>query len=153
MGRSPGGGHDNPLQYSCLEKTHGQRNLASYSPWGHKESDMTKQLSIQHTLLRRGKRSHFLSQASVASSAQWEDLSRFLLPPTVWKVKMMACYPRRTHAPLAQWTNQPGLRTTVRMVPCTSQSQIWLVTQQVPRRHSCPSLCSLPPNCCLQVPQ
>ena len=24
---------------------HGQRSLAGYSPWGHKESDMTKQLS------------------------------------------------------------------------------------------------------------
>ena len=27
---------------------HGQRNLAGYSPWGHKESDTTKQLSA-HT--------------------------------------------------------------------------------------------------------
>ena len=26
-GRSPGGGHGNPLQYSCLENPHGQRNL------------------------------------------------------------------------------------------------------------------------------
>ena len=31
-GRSPGGGNDNPLQYSCLEKSHGVRNLADYSP-------------------------------------------------------------------------------------------------------------------------
>ena len=23
-------------QYSCLENPHGQRNLAGYSPWGHK---------------------------------------------------------------------------------------------------------------------
>ena len=28
LGRSPGGGHDNPLQYSCLENHHGQRSLA-----------------------------------------------------------------------------------------------------------------------------
>ena len=40
-GRSPGGGHGNPLQYSCLENPHGQRSLAGYSPWGRKESDMT----------------------------------------------------------------------------------------------------------------
>ena len=26
-GRSPGGGNGNPLQYSCLEKIHGQRSL------------------------------------------------------------------------------------------------------------------------------
>ena len=41
-GRSPGGGHGSPLQYSCLENPHGQRSLAGYSPWGHKESEMTK---------------------------------------------------------------------------------------------------------------
>ena len=40
LGRSPGGGHGNPLQYSCLENPHGQRILAGYSPWGLKESDM-----------------------------------------------------------------------------------------------------------------
>ena len=27
LGRSPGGGHGNPLQYSCLENPHGQRRL------------------------------------------------------------------------------------------------------------------------------
>ena len=42
LGRSPGVGHGNPLQYSCLENPYGQRNLASYSPWGSKESDRTK---------------------------------------------------------------------------------------------------------------
>ena len=40
--RSPRDGNGNPLQYSCLEKFHGQRSLAGYSPWGHKESDMTE---------------------------------------------------------------------------------------------------------------
>ena len=41
-GRCPGGGHGNPLQYSCLEKPHGQRSLLGYSPWGHLELDMTE---------------------------------------------------------------------------------------------------------------
>ena len=45
LGRSPGGGHGNPLQYSCLENLYGQRSLAGYSPWGRKASDMTEQLS------------------------------------------------------------------------------------------------------------
>ena len=36
LGRSPGGGHGNPLQYSCLENLHGQRSLAGYSPWDHR---------------------------------------------------------------------------------------------------------------------
>ena len=36
LGSSPGEGHGNPLQYSGLENPHEQRNLVSYSPWGHK---------------------------------------------------------------------------------------------------------------------
>ena len=35
---SPGEGNGNPLQYSCLEKSHGWRILAGYSPQGHKAS-------------------------------------------------------------------------------------------------------------------
>ena len=40
--RSPGGGNGNPHQYSYLENPRGQRSLEGYSPWGCKESDMTK---------------------------------------------------------------------------------------------------------------
>ena len=47
--RSPGGGHGNPLQYSCSENPHGQRSLVGYSPWGCKESDTTEwQSTAQH---------------------------------------------------------------------------------------------------------
>ena len=46
LGRCPGGGHGNPLQYSYLENLHGQRSLADYSPWGRKELDTTEQLSL-----------------------------------------------------------------------------------------------------------
>ena len=42
LGISPGGGHGNPLQYSCLENAHGQRSLVGYSPWGRKELDTTE---------------------------------------------------------------------------------------------------------------
>ena len=45
LGRSPRGGHGNPLKCSYLENPHEQRNLAGYSPWGHKESDTTEWLS------------------------------------------------------------------------------------------------------------
>ena len=47
--RSPGGGQGNPFQYSCLENPHGQRSLAGYSPWGHKESDTTERLSTEQS--------------------------------------------------------------------------------------------------------
>ena len=46
-GRSPGGGHGNPLQYSCLENPHEQRSLAGHSPWGRE--DRTERLSTHHT--------------------------------------------------------------------------------------------------------
>ena len=42
LGKSPGGGPDSPLQYSCLENSHGQRSLAGHSPWGRKEPDTTE---------------------------------------------------------------------------------------------------------------
>ena len=37
LGRYPGGGHGNPLQYSCLENPLRQMSLAGYSPWGREE--------------------------------------------------------------------------------------------------------------------
>ena len=49
LGRFPGGGNSNPLQYSWLENPHGQRSLASYSPPGCKESDMTVVTEHTHT--------------------------------------------------------------------------------------------------------
>ena len=45
LGQSPGGGHGNPLHYSCLENPHGQRSLAGYNLWGRKESDTAACLS------------------------------------------------------------------------------------------------------------
>ena len=40
LGRSPGEGNDYPLQYSGLE------NSRDNIPWGHRELDMAKQLSL-----------------------------------------------------------------------------------------------------------
>ena len=42
-GRSPGGELGNPPTPVFLSgESHGQRCLEGYSPWGHKESDMTE---------------------------------------------------------------------------------------------------------------
>ena len=41
-GRSPGGEHGKPTPLFLPGKSHGQRSLAGYSPWGPKESDMTE---------------------------------------------------------------------------------------------------------------
>ena len=48
--RSPGEGHDNPFQDSCLENPHGQKSLVGYSSRGCKESDMTEWLTLSLSL-------------------------------------------------------------------------------------------------------
>ena len=51
LGRTPGGGHGNTLQYSSLENPHGQRSLVGYSPWDCEELDMTELPSTAHTVV------------------------------------------------------------------------------------------------------
>ena len=57
LGISPGGGHGNLLQYSCLENPHGQRSLAGCSPWGLKELDMTERLGTHSILFLENQKS------------------------------------------------------------------------------------------------
>ena len=45
-----GEGNGTPLQYSCLEKSHGWRSLVGYSPWGRTESHTTKRLHFHFSL-------------------------------------------------------------------------------------------------------
>ena len=42
LGRYPGKGNGNPLQFSCLGESYGQRSLAGYKSIGCQESDMTE---------------------------------------------------------------------------------------------------------------
>ena len=48
-GRAPAEGNGNPLQYSCMEKSHGQRSLMGNSSWVHRGLDMTECLSLTHS--------------------------------------------------------------------------------------------------------
>ena len=58
LGRFPGGGNGNPLQYSCRGSPTGQRSLGGYRPRGHKKSD-TAGHACTHTA--QSCRSHFQS--------------------------------------------------------------------------------------------
>ena len=75
--RSPGEGHDNPFQDSCLENPIGQRSLAGYSPWGRKESDMTKRLTLLLPLCvypgfyKQDQTSQFLRKSTL--NIHWKD--------------------------------------------------------------------------------
>ena len=63
--RSPGEGHGNLLQYSCLENPHGR--LWSM---GHKESDTTEQLT---TAQRRR-----MSRILIGKEQLWQESNRFV---------------------------------------------------------------------------
>ena len=101
-GRSLRGRHGNPLQYSCLENTQGQRHLAGYSLWGHKESEMTEvtehtrtweaTLSMQPTQV---KIKHFLKEQRLIDSwyywesvprQSWNHWSSQHMPFSVWNI-------------------------------------------------------------------
>ena len=45
-----GEGNGTPLQYSCLEKSHGWRSLVGCSPWGHSELNTTERLHFYFSL-------------------------------------------------------------------------------------------------------
>ena len=50
LGRSHGGGHGNPLQYSCLENPMDRGAWwATVHAWGRRELDMTEQLTLLTT--------------------------------------------------------------------------------------------------------
>ena len=55
LGRSPGGGNGNPLEYSCLENPYGQRSQVGFSPWGCKDT-------TEHEICFSVWKSHMLSQ-------------------------------------------------------------------------------------------
>ena len=46
VGKIPWRSKQQPIPIFLHEKSHGQRSLDGYSPKGHKESDMTEQLSM-----------------------------------------------------------------------------------------------------------
>ena len=50
-GRSPGEENGNPTPVFFPGKSHGQRSLEGYSPWGCKESDMTEQTTLKYYLV------------------------------------------------------------------------------------------------------
>ena len=71
LGRSPGGGNGNPLQYSCLKKSHGQRRLVGYSLWSHRITRHALETKQQYTF-------------NQAKEQVWEDRNRLLILVCSW---------------------------------------------------------------------
>ena len=51
LGRFPWRREQLPSLVFLPREIHGQRSLAGYSPWGHKESDTTERLSLHFRLI------------------------------------------------------------------------------------------------------
>ena len=95
-----------PTSVSLLEEFHGQRSLAGYSPWGHKESDMTEQLILSHspTML------DFFSypQVSAEMSPPLKDLPLIIPPkegPSLDTVNIDHCSFKALITMLIVWLN------------------------------------------------
>ena len=69
LGRSPGGGNGNPVQYSCLENSMDRAAWGGYGPWDHKESETTEhtQGPNSHTYNRRWILYHWVSRETFSS--------------------------------------------------------------------------------------
>ena len=65
LGRSPGEGNGNPLQYSG--EFHGQRRLLDYSPRNHKELGTTEQLT--HTVRKRSETCYLQIQEKLGKNS------------------------------------------------------------------------------------
>jgi len=94
LGRSPGGGHGNPLPYSCLESPHGQRGLAGYSLGGRKGLGTTGQLSTDSaTVLPMNVQGWYplglTGVISLLSKGLWRDFSS----TTIWKQPFFSTQP------------------------------------------------------------
>ena len=55
-----------PIPVFLPGESHGRRSLAGYSPWGHKESDKTEQLSV-HARVRTCTHTHTHTHSSILS--------------------------------------------------------------------------------------
>ena len=74
LGRSPGEGHSNPLQYSCLE------NPMDGGAWGHKESDTTEPLTFSCP--------HSDGPSPFEKEAAWRSLGRWGWSGTEYPVEV-----------------------------------------------------------------
>ena len=87
-----------PTSLFLPRKFHGQRNLMGCSPWGHKESDMTKQLTQTHTVsvvaetmcvryVKQGRRVR--GKESSELKTEWEKAMAPHSSTLAWKIPWM----------------------------------------------------------------
>ena len=134
--RSPGEETGNPLQYSCLVKSHGQRSLVDYNPWGRKELDTTDQLSMQAytdcSLL--GSSVHGIFQARVCWGVFPYPPPWDLLNPEIQPVSLMShALVGRFSSTGPTWVNPQRWMYQAQLLSCVRLWVIpWTVAGQAP---------------------
>ena len=84
LGRSPGGRHGNPLQYSCLENPHGERSLACYSLSVQFSHSVTSDSATPWTAA---------SQASLSITNSWSLLKLMSIESVMPSNHLIFCHP------------------------------------------------------------
>ena len=95
LGRYSGGGHGNPLQYTCLEnQSHGQKSLVDNSPQCRKESDTT-----QHNLAEATQHStHACERTQGSPSPQMQQQQQIQLQmKEFWRLAEGILYNQDNH--------------------------------------------------------
>ena len=125
LGRSPEGGHGNPLHYTCLENPQGRRSLVGYSPWSREELDMTEQLSIAYTLQSSGElfKNISVTQSCLTLRPHGLQHTRLLCPSLTPRACSNSC-------PSSQWCH-PTISSSV--IPLSSILQSFPTSGSFPR--------------------
>ena len=122
-GRSPGGGHGNPLQFSCLENPHGQRSLVGYSPWGRKESDRSEVTWHVHMPC--------MLKAGLRAATRWfkalDEFSRTGLNALTWELatELTRPLPGNSNSAMATTTTGPTHRTHIQVTQAADSLKQW----------------------------
>ena len=104
--RSPGGGHDNPHQYSSMEKPHGQRSLVGYSPWDRKDLDMT---AIKHSTTQQLLLFVLVAQAYLILCHPMDSSTPGSSVPGIFQARIL----ETVVIPFSRWSSRPRDRTGV----------------------------------------
>ena len=104
LGRSPGGGHGNPLQYSCLESPMDRGAWQAIVHGLVKELDITEWLNNKNNNIKRG---YCMSTESLEGLVQnlhrttpWELLVWMVVPWLNWMEALEASYSGLIHFPV-----------------------------------------------------
>ena len=123
LGRSLGGRHGNPFQYSCVKTPWWQRSLAGCSPWGRKESDMAKRLSTHST-------AHRLPLTSYHPKAKSE----------IYLVELLLCYIVSTAQSITNLKKGEDALTTIQRNAGAQISVVAAAAAAAKSLQSCPTL-------------